>query len=141
MSFIPTSMRPFASGGWGGRANFRGALTVMESVPVGMTDKYPANMVDFSRGQIGGLILRRRTGYSNLVFTGTVRLRSDNSAVSGCTVNLIQGNIIKDSTTTDGSGNYTFLNPGSGPFQVDVYKVGSPDLFGTTRNDLQPSVV
>jgi hypothetical protein len=41
--------------------------------------------------------------------------------------------------TSDGSGNFTFSNPGAGPFYIVAYKAGSPDVAGTTVNTLVPS--
>ena len=41
--------------------------------------------------------------------------------------------------TSDASGNFSFGNPGSGPFYIVAYKVGSPDVTGATVNTLQPT--
>ena len=68
--------------------------------------------------------------------------RDSTGAVLGaCRVELWQGNIIKDGVVSDAGGAFTFLNPGSGPFYIIAYKVGSPDVAGTTINTLQPVVV
>jgi hypothetical protein len=42
---------------------------------------------------------------------------------------------------SDALGNFTFDNPGSGPFYIVAYKVGSPDVAGTTVNTLTALVV
>ncbi len=41
--------------------------------------------------------------------------------------------------TSDASGNFSFGNPGTGPFYIVAYKVGSPDVAGTTVNTLLPT--
>ena len=43
------------------------------------------------------------------------------------------------SITSDASGNFSFGNPGAGPFYIVAYKAGSPDVAGTTVNTLQPT--
>lgn len=49
--------------------------------------------------------------------------------------------ILIRSTVSDASGNFGFGNPGTGPFYIRCYKVGSPDLAGTTVNTLMPGVL
>lgn len=56
-------------------------------------------------------------------------------------VSLCQGNVIINTVTSDGGGNYAFNNPGSGPFFIVAYKAGSPDVAGTTVNTLLPAAV
>lgn len=43
-----------------------------------------------------------------------------------------------DQSQSDGAGAFTLRAAGSGPFYVVAYKPGSPDVFGTTLNTLQP---
>ena len=55
-----------------------------------------------------------------------------------CVTELLQsgGDILTQTTVSDGSGNYSFSNPGSGPFFVRAYKDGAPNLAGVTDRDL-----
>ena len=131
MSFAP-GWRTNARGPWGGRADFRGLI---QTDALGLQSRTVIN-----RGQIGWVIFRSPGGYSNSALTGITR-DSALAPLAGCRVDLCQGNIIKQSITSDGSGNFTFLNPGSGPFFLVAYKPGSPDVAGTTVNTLQPAVI
>jgi len=127
MSFLPTSFRPLARGGWGGRAAsfFRG----LQAINSGQ-----------GRGQVGTVVYRSPGGFANFSLSGTTR-DSSGAAIAGCEVDLCQGNVVVASLVSDGSGNFTFLNPGSGPFFLVAYKVGSPDVAGTTVNTLYPTKV
>jgi hypothetical protein len=47
------------------------------------------------------------------------------------------GDIFVNTTTSDGSGNFTIVTPNnSGTFYLVAYKAGSPDVAGTTVNTL-----
>lgn len=61
-------------------------------------------------------------------------------ALGGCVVQLFRtvDDAIHAETTSDGSGNYTFLPSITGPFYVVAYKAGAPDVMGTTVNTLVP---
>lgn len=67
---------------------------------------------------------------------------SSGNALGGCTVLLFQSSDKKyvESTTSDGSGNYSFDvgNPTTEYF-VRAYKDGTPNVFGTTDDDLTGS--
>lgn len=77
---------------------------------------------------------------SNTALTGVTR-DSTGAILAGCRVTLNQGNVIVAEATSDGSGGFTFSNPGSGPFFIVAYKAGSPDVAGTTVNTLLPAAV
>jgi len=66
---------------------------------------------------------------------------STGAPLAAARVSLCQGNVIVNTVTSDGSGNYAFDNPGSGPFFIVAYKAGSPDVAGTTVNTLLPAAV
>lgn len=60
---------------------------------------------------------------------------STGSALGSCRVDLFQSgsNLYLQTTTSDGSGNYSFIVPtNSSKYYVRAYKEGSPNLFGTT---------
>jgi hypothetical protein len=71
----------------------------------------------------------------NEFITGVTR-DSTGVALASCTVHLLRtpSDAIAATTVSDGSGNYSFANPGSGPFYLVAYKPGSPDVAGTTVN-------
>jgi hypothetical protein len=62
------------------------------------------------------------------------------TALPGCTVKLFRtSDDVKVATTTsDGTGLYTFTDPGAGPFYALAYLDGSPDVTGVTLNNLVP---
>lgn len=139
MSFAPSSFRPLCRSGGGGRVEWRGAMAIAYAMP-GLTET-DAQLLGLDHwGQVGSLIYRSSGGFSNSALSGVTR-DSTGATLAGCTINLVQGNQIKDSVVSDVAGNFTFLNPGSGPFFVRAYKVGSPDLAGTSINGLFPVVV
>jgi hypothetical protein len=74
---------------------------------------------------------------SNTKISGVTR-DSANAPVANCRVELFMtfNDMPLLTTTSDGSGNYNFDNPGSGPFYIIAYKAGSPDVSGTTVNTL-----
>jgi hypothetical protein len=77
---------------------------------------------------------------SNTALTGVTR-DSTGAILAGCRVTLNQGNVIVAEATSDGSGRFTFSNPGSGPFFIVAYKAGSPAVAGITVNTLLPAAV
>lgn len=138
MSFDTTGFRLFARCGWGGKAasHFRGALT-MERNNLGMQDEDPQVLGQSYRGQIGTVILRSMGVSVNRTITGVTR-DSSGVAVGNCLLDLyITGvDTLSQNGVSDASGNFTFFNPGSGPFYIVAYKVGAPDIAGTTVNTL-----
>lgn len=126
MGVQTTAFRPLASMGWGGRAGgaWRGLVV-------------PGPIVD---AQVGTRIARSPGGFSNSALDGVSR-DAAGVALGNCRVDLCQGNLIKQSTVSDGAGNFTFLNPGSGPFFIAAYKPGAPDVAGLTANTLHATLV
>ena len=63
---------------------------------------------------------------------------SAGAALGACMVQLFRtpSDTLVQEVVSDASGNYSFDNPGSGPFYVVAYKQGSPDVAGTTVNTL-----
>ena len=90
-----------------------------------------------NRGQVGTVIYRSKGVYINRTITGVTR-DSNGVALGNCAVHLILTDVdtIAQETSSDASGNFTFFNPGSGPFYIVAYKVGAPDIAGTTVNKL-----
>jgi hypothetical protein len=129
MSQSPTTFRPFASMGWGGRAVWRGLVQTDNQSNTGRTV--------VCRGQIGTLQFRNIAPTINTAIVGVTR-DSVGVALGTCVTELLQsgGDILTQSTVSDGSGNFTFTNPGSGPFFIRSYKDGSPNLAGITDRSL-----
>ena len=68
-----------------------------------------------------------------------VTVDSTGTPLGNCTVDLFRvgDNSWVARTTSDGSGNYSFTLPeNAGLFFTRAYKVGAPDVFGTTKNSL-----
>ena len=63
---------------------------------------------------------------------------STGSALGSCMVQLFRtpSDQFVGEMLSDASGNYSFDNPGSGPFYIVAYKAGAPDVAGTTVNTL-----
>lgn len=64
---------------------------------------------------------------------------STGTPIASCDVELFETGSEKflNRTTSDGSGNYSFVVPSnSGNFWVRAYKVGAPDVAGTTINNI-----
>lgn len=119
MSFVPTSFRPLARSGWGGRAEFRGQTR-------GQT-----------RGQIGTVVFRSNGPSVTPTITGVTRDSSGNP-LGNCELDLFLTDVdmLVQQQTSDASGNFSFTNPGSGPFYIVAYKPGAPDVAGTTVSTL-----
>ena len=128
MSFA-SGWRTFARAGWGGRAEFRG---LQQTDVNNLTGRTAVN-----RGQVGTVVYRSPGGLANLSIAGVSR-DSTGAALAGCTVHLMLTgpDILAQVTVSDASGNFSFSNPGSGPFYLVAYKPGSPDVSGTTVNTL-----
>lgn len=74
-------------------------------------------------------------------YTSTISGVTKDSAganLAGVTVTLfVSGNnLFVSQAVSDGSGNYTLTIDKSGPFFIEAYKVGAPDVAGTTVNTL-----
>lgn len=76
---------------------------------------------------------------SNRAITGVSR-DSTGTILGLCVVDLFvtATDQMVYSVTSDASGNFSFGNPGTGPFYIVAYKTGSPDVAGTTVNTLVP---
>lgn len=118
MSFTPTLLRPFAQMGWGGRVQFRAAE-------------------QFLGAPLGGIVYRSLGVKANRAIVGVTR-DSAGTPLASCRVELFQtgGDIPTNVLTSDASGNFSFDNPGSGPFYIVAYKAAGPDVAGTTVNTL-----
>jgi hypothetical protein len=129
MSFSPTTFRPLAKMGWGGRCEFRGLVQT--------DDKSNTGRTVVNRGQIGQPVYRSTGIVINARIAGVSR-DSAGAILGNCKVSLLQsgGLILVAETTSDASGNYAFDNPGSGPFLVLGYKAGSPNVDGVTDSNL-----
>jgi hypothetical protein len=103
----------------------------------GLTNQYPQTLQPAFWGQIGTIIHRKPGNAVNKSLAGITR-DSAGAPLGSCVTELLQsgGDILKDVVTSDGSGNFTFSNPGSGPFFVRSYKDGAPNLAGVTDRNL-----
>ena len=64
---------------------------------------------------------------------------STGAPLANCVVTLYRtaNDVCVEEITSDGSGNYAFSPVGLGQlYYIVAYKAGSPDVAGTTRNDL-----
>lgn len=74
-----------------------------------------------------------------------IRLSGVTRNSSGAALGNVSLNVFRSDTeqlvqqlTSDGSGNFTTNPVGLGiKYQIDAYLTGSPDVAGTTKNDLQ----
>lgn len=138
MSFAPTAFRPFARGGFGGRAasHFRGIIS-LDNVGRGQVGRGKVG-----RGQVGTVFYRSPGAYVNFSITGVTR-DSSGAILPTCRVELLNTgrDVSIAETVSDAAGNFRFDMPGTGPFYMVAYKVGSPDVAGTTVNTLIPLAV
>lgn len=83
---------------------------------------------------------RSTKGAVNLFLSGVSR-DAAGAALGNCRVLIFRtaDNAFIGETTSDASGNWSVWMLGGGPFFLVEYKVGSPDLAGTSRNDLVPT--
>ena len=125
MSVSTTDFRPLARVGWGGRAasHFRAktAKTAKTAVAADFT---------ISSQSLGVKV--------NYFLAGVTRNFASGAVVGNCRVELMltAGDTNIAETISDASGNFVFPNPGTGPFYLIAYKVGAPDIAGTTVNTL-----
>ena len=121
MSGAPTSFRPYARMGWGGRAasHFRGAVR-------GAGD--------------GTVVYRSPGGWANWEIVGVSR-NSAGVALASCVIELFESgsDLVIARTVSAANGAFTLSNPGTGPFYLVAYKAGSPDVAGTTVNTILPT--
>jgi hypothetical protein len=76
--------------------------------------------------------------YGSFNITGVTR-DSTGAATGNCVVHLFESatDIEVAQTTSDGSGNFTFIiGNNAGFFYLVAYKAGSPDIAGTSVNTL-----
>jgi hypothetical protein len=73
----------------------------------------------------------------NFLIVGVTK-DSSGAALGNCLVRLFNAatNVMEQSATSDASGNYTFTVDKTQQWYAVSYKVGAPDVAGTTRNDL-----
>jgi hypothetical protein len=77
------------------------------------------------------------------IISGVTRDKNGN-ALASCAVSLFstQGNLTVATTTSDGSGNYSFSVDGNSSARFMIsYLPGPPDVAGTTVNTLVPVLV
>jgi len=76
---------------------------------------------------------------TNLTLSGVSR-DSAGVALGNCTIKIFRTSDDQKmaETTSDGSGNWSLTLNLSGPFYIVAYKVGSPDVAGTSVNTLNP---
>ncbi len=136
MSRDATSLRPFARMGWGGRAasHWRGLIQTDQNDFLGRTI--------INRGQVGTVIYRSPGAAVNYRISGVTR-DSGGAILANCRVELmITGRDVSIAEVISGSdGSFAFDNPGTGPFYLVAYKVGSPDVAGTTINTIVAELV
>ena len=129
MSVAKTAYRSFARVGWGGRAasHFRSVSSEFTGLQ--------APFVQLANDQT--MVYRNIAPTINRNLTGITR-DSGGALLGTCITELLQsgGDILTQTTTSDASGNYSFSNPGSGPFFVRAYKDGSPNVAGVTDRNL-----
>lgn len=100
-------------------------------------------------GQAGAQGLRRPPVFKRLVFKGQFLISgitrdSTGAVLASCDVHLVdtQTDIEVAQTISGGDGSYSFQRgSNSTPHYIVAYKVGSPDVAGTTRNDIYATIV
>ena len=75
------------------------------------------------------------------VYIAGVTRDSAGVVIASATVQLFRtfDDSFQGEMVSDGSGAFSILAPGSGPFYLVAYKAGSPDVAGTTVNTLLPA--
>ena len=143
MSFAATAFRPLATSGWGGRAasTFRGALSADPSRVVTPLADVQSLMPSW-RGQIGTLIARNVAPARNFTVSGVTR-DAGGAALGNCWVELFSSatDMVVAKQFSDASGNFSFVQPGTGPFYLIAYLTGAPDIGGTSLNTLMPVAI
>jgi len=64
-------------------------------------------------------------------------------ALGACVVQLFRtmNDAFIEEQVSDGSGNFLFYPPDSGPYYIVAYKAGAPDVAGTTVNTLSTTTL
>lgn len=77
----------------------------------------------------------RVLGAGNIRIVGVSR-DATGAALGACVVKVFRttDDVLVDTTTSDGSGNWTAYPNQPGPYYFVEYKAGSPDVFGTSPN-------
>jgi hypothetical protein len=126
MSFQSTAARPYARGVWGNRSSWRGNQQNAAAPQWG----------------IGNATYRASLGAQGAALSGVTR---DNAgaALGNCVVDLMRSSDDAKiaAVTSDASGNFAFYVLPPGPYYLVAYKVGSPDVAGTTVNTLTPTAL
>jgi hypothetical protein len=119
-------------------------------MPINVGRKGFAGILAIPGKKIGSVLTAARTAsskpfrsrsFSTKAFTITgVTKDSAGAALGSCVVDLFltNGDIFVATTTSNGSGNYSFGATG-GPYYIVAYKKGSPDVAGTTVDTLAGS--
>lgn len=138
MSFKPTDFRPLARSGFGVQRVWRNASRDWP----GPNDEVGNSTIFIRRGQLNAVIYRSLGITQNTKLTGVTR-DSSGAPVGNCSLDLYLtgADMIAQQGASDSFGAFTFDNPGSGPFYIVAYKVGAPDIAGTTVNTLSAQVV
>lgn len=143
MSRHVTRFRPLARMGWGGKAasHWRGQLTGLAD-SMALLSVEPQVLAPSWRNQIGTVVYRSPGGFANFRLSGVTK-DSTGAALGSCRVELFltAGDVSIAETTSGASGDFAFDMPGTGPFYLVAYKVGSPDVAGTTVNTLLPVAI
>ena len=143
MSFAATAFRPLARSGWGGRtaSAFRGGLTADPARAVTPLADVQT-LVPSWRGQIGTLIARNVAPARNFSVSGVTR-DAGGAALGNCWVELFSTatDMVVAKQFSDASGNFSFVQPGTGPFYLIAYLTGAPDIGGTSLNTLMPVAI
>jgi len=120
------------SGGWTPRA--AGAGRIATSRPLG----------GWVSSSVGAGSTLPRTAFRSLQAVHTfiisgVTKDSTGAVLPACTVDLFRtaDDVFVATTTSDGSGNYSFSLAGGGTYYLVAYKAGAPDVAGTTVNTLE----
>lgn len=108
-------------------------LNTMYVAPENTAKVNPANVIDELYDM--DVSYDRDLGQSNNRIVGVSR-NATGSALGSCVVKVFRtaDDALVASTTSDGSGNWTAYPNQPGPYYFVQYKVGSPDVFGTSPN-------
>jgi hypothetical protein len=102
---------------------------------VGVSDVTPMSIVP-ERSYIGSAIGPTEGKFRRAIIG--VTKDSTGAVLAGCTVEVLRTSDDNktDSQVSDASGNYECSIYEDGPFKALAYKIGSPDVAGTTINTL-----
>jgi hypothetical protein len=90
----------------------------------------------------GGFEPPEYTSGTRIRYVITGKSRDGNGSPMGtCIVKLFRtaDDSLQDSTTSDGSGNFRVTTPWYEVHYLNMYKAGSPDIYGTTPNTIYPN--